>query len=51
MGLRAVIFVDGGGLGGGMVDRLRQLNMDPIEVQFGGKPDESRKYANKRVEM
>ena len=51
LGLRVVIFVDGGGVGGGVVDRLRQLNMDPIEVQFGGKPDEPRKYANKRAEM
>jgi len=50
-GLRPVVFVDGGGVGGGVVDRLRQLNLDAIEVQFGGKPDNSRKYANKRAEM
>ena len=51
MGLRPVVFVDGGGVGGGVVDRLRQLHLDPIEVQFGGKPDDPRKYANKRAEM
>lgn len=50
-GLRVVVFVDGGGVGGGVVDRLRQLEFDVIEVQFGGKADDSRKYANKRAEM
>lgn len=51
IGLRVVIFVDGGGVGGGVVDRLRQLGYDVIEVQFGGKADDQRKYANKRAEM
>jgi len=51
LGLRCVVFVDGGGVGGGVVDRLRQLNRDVIEVQFGGKPDDPQKYANKRAEM
>lgn len=51
LGLRVVVFVDGGGVGGGVVDQLRRLNHDPIEVQFGGKPDDARKYANKRAEM
>lgn len=50
-GLRVVVFVDGGGVGGGVVDRLRQLAIDVIEVQFGAKADEPRKYANKRAEM
>lgn len=50
-GLRVVVFVDGGGVGGGVVDRLRQLRVDVIEVQFGGKADDERKYANKRAEM
>lgn len=48
---RVVIFVDGGGVGGGVVDRLRQLGFDVIEVQFGGKATDQRKYANKRAEM
>jgi len=32
------IFVDGGGVGGGVIDRLRMLRQPVIEVQFGGKP-------------
>lgn len=51
MGLKPVVFVDGGGVGGGVVDRLRQLGVDCIEVQFGGKADDPRKYLNKRAEM
>jgi hypothetical protein len=50
-GYRVVIMVDGGGVGGGVVDRLQQLNYDPVEVQFGGKADDNRKWANKRAEM
>ncbi len=50
-GYRVVVFVDGGGVGGGVVDRLNQLAIDVIEVQFGSKADEPRKYANKRAEM
>lgn len=51
------IFVDGGGVGGGVVDRLRQLGEKPIEVQFGGRSDRtsvddtSPATANKRAEM
>src|ERR1019366_1176520 len=33
------VFVDGGGVGGGVIDRLRQLRVPVIEVQFGGKSD------------
>lgn len=52
MGLRVVVFVDGGGVGGPVVDRLHQLGHDNvIEVQFGGDADDKRKYANKRSEM
>lgn len=50
-GLRVVTFVDGGGVGGGVVDRLRELGYDVIEVQFGAKAADSRMYANKRAEM
>jgi hypothetical protein len=31
------IFIDGGGVGGGVVDRCRQLGMEVIEVNFGEK--------------
>lgn len=51
LGLRSVIFVDGGGVGGGVVDRLRQMCYEVIEVQFGGRATDDRKYANKRAEM
>lgn len=44
-------FVDGGGLGAGVVDRLRSLNYRVIDVQAGSKPDDTEKYANKRAEM
>jgi len=51
------IFVDGGGVGGGVVDQLLSMGLPVIEVQFGGKPDntDSRdaytKYTNKRGEI
>lgn len=56
--LRAdAIFIDGGGVGGGVVDRCRQLRLQVFDVQFGGKADRSdmlsqgERYANKRAEM
>lgn len=51
------VFVDGGGVGGGVVDRLRQLQVPVWDVQFGGKADragvadDKTRYANKRAEM
>src|SRR3546814_969291 len=49
-----VVMVDGGGVGGGVVDRLRQLRIPVIEVDFGSGPDnfanDGVKYANKRSE-
>ena len=54
----AAIFIDGGGVGGGVVDRCRQLGLQVTEVQFGGKSDRATVgengavvYANKRAEM
>lgn len=45
------VLVDGtGGYGAGVIDRLRQMGHDVMEVQFGGKPDDPR-FKNKRVEM
>lgn len=56
--LRAdAVFVDGGGVGGGVVDRCRQLRLAVQEINFGTKPDrsdfltEGERYANKRAEM
>lgn len=50
-------FVDGGGVGGGVVDRCRQLKVPVFEVTFGAKPDrpdiaaDAAKYSNKRAEI
>jgi hypothetical protein len=35
----AAIFIGGGGVGGGVVDRCRQLGLQVTEVQFGAKSD------------
>ena len=45
------LFVDGGGIGGGVVDQLRHAGYDPIEVQFGGKPVDAQTYRFKVDEM
>lgn len=51
------VFVDGGGVGGGVVDRLRQLHVPCFDIQFGAKADaipsedEIDKFANKRAEI
>lgn len=45
------VFVDGGGVGGGVVDRLKQLGYPVIDVNFGSKANDDVKYANKRAEM
>lgn len=57
--LRAdALFVDGGGIGGGVVDRLRQLRFDVHDIQFGAKADrpvmpgaDAQRYGNKVAEM
>ena len=50
-----VCMVDEGGVGGGVVDRLRQLRIPVIGVDFGSAPDyfygEKDRYANKRAEI
>ena len=45
------VMVDGGGVGGGVVDRLLQLGYRVIEVQSGAKAEDADKYLNKRIEM
>lgn len=53
----ACVMVDGGGVGGGVVDRLRQLQIPVWEVDFGSSPDGTNpddhgtKYFNKRAEI
>ena len=56
--LRAdAVFIDGGGVGGGVVDRCRQLRLGVHDIQFGAKADrsdfvtEGERYANKRAEI
>lgn len=43
------VFIDAGN-GSGVIDRLRQLGHDVVEVHFGGKADQAM-YANKAAEM
>ena len=53
------IFIDGGGVGGGVVDNVRRMQLACIEVQFGGKDDITgivvdnfgERYSNKRGAM
>jgi hypothetical protein len=48
------LFVDGGGVGGGLIDHLRRRNLLVVDVQFGSRADQGIdgvKYANKRAEM
>lgn len=53
----ALVCVDVGGVGGGLVDRLRQLGLDVWEVDFGAAPDgfttpsHGTLYMNKRAEI
>ncbi|HAZ61034.1 MAG TPA: terminase [Gammaproteobacteria bacterium] len=51
VGADVVLFVDGGGVGGGVVDRLRALGYRPLEVNFGSRASQPRAYANLRAEM
>lgn len=44
------VFVDAGN-GSGVIDVLRRMNIDVIEVPFGSVPFKPGKYANKRAEM
>lgn len=44
------VFVDAGN-GAGVIDVLRRMNVDVIEVPFGSAPLKSGQYANKRAEM
>lgn len=54
-----LVAVDGGGVGGGVIDRLRQLGVSVIEVQFGSAANphlattnrEKARYFNKRAEI
>ena len=43
-------FIDSGA-GAGVIDRLRQLGYDVVEVPFGGKATQPNQYINRRTEM
>jgi len=45
------VMVDGGGVGGGVVDRLHDMGYRVIEVQSGAKAQEPERYLNVRAEM
>lgn len=45
------LFIDGGGIGGGVVDQLRHLGYNPIEVQFGSSPLDKNTYRYRGDEM
>jgi hypothetical protein len=52
------IMIDEGGVGGGVVDQVRHLQLHCFGIQFGGKPSQTTEwntlgesYANKRAEM
>jgi hypothetical protein len=50
----AAVFIDGGGVGGGVVDSCRDLGLNVYEVQFGARADglsQGEKYMNKRAEI
>ena len=47
-----MVFVDGTGVGGGLVDHLQRRRLNVYDVQFGRKADQRReRYANKRAEI
>ena len=45
------LFIDGGGIGGGVIDQLRALNYAVIEVKFGGGATDTNTYRYKSDEM
>lgn len=44
------VFIDAG-MGAGLIDRLRQLGHDVVEVPFGGKALKPKRFHNRRSEM
>lgn len=45
------VFIDDGGVGGGVTDRLRELGFKPIAVQFQAQARDAANYANIRAQM
>jgi len=44
------IFIDGTGVGGGVVDMLRKMKYQIFDVQFAGRAEDPLRYVNKRAE-
>lgn len=47
----ALVNIDIGAMGAGVVDRLREQGFEVRGINFGGEPTDKIKYANKRAEM
>ena len=47
----STIFIDGGGVGGGVVDRMKELGYRVVDVNSGSKASAAERYANRRAEM
>ena len=45
------VFIDSGAMGAGVIDRIRQLGYPCIDVTFGSKAIDDKRYFNKRTEM
>ena len=45
------VFVDEGGIGGGVVDRLKQLRYNVVGINFGSSATDGKKHFNKRCEI
>jgi hypothetical protein len=45
------IFIDGAGVGGGVVDRMREMGFKVVDVNAGAKAMDERRFANRRAEM
>ncbi len=45
------VFIDLGGVGAGVYDRLKWLNYNVFGVDFAGRPERKDKYINKRAEI
>jgi hypothetical protein len=45
------VFIDGGGIGGAVVDILKSWGYKVTEINFGSAAKDERRYANKRAEM
>lgn len=45
------VFIDGGSMGPGVIDRLRQMGYSVMEVNFGQSAQNKERYANIRAEM